>query len=109
MTKGTAVLVDPASLLPDAGVNTALSWSVPTGSVDVDVDAAPALTVTGPPMSVGVPVPNSNWTVPDADGLTLAFSVTEVPANWGLEGDAVRVVVVGIPSISMEAVPVEAP
>ena len=45
-------------------MKTAASGSVPTGSDVVDVDAAPLVTVTGLPISVGVPVPYSNWTVP---------------------------------------------
>ena len=45
------------------------------------------------PMSVD---PSSNWTVPGADGLTVAVSVTEVPDSWGLAGDAVKVVVVAV-------------
>jgi hypothetical protein len=56
--------------------------------------AVPPVTVTGLPMSVGVPVPYSNCTVPGADGLTVAVSVTEVPETWGLAGNALRDVVV---------------
>ena len=52
------------------------------------------MTVTGLPMSVGVPVPYSNCTVPGADGLTVAFNVTDVPPTCGLAGSAPSDVVV---------------
>ena len=66
---------------------------MPTGRVEVDVVAMPPVTVTGLPMSVE---PTLNWTVPPATlGVTVAFKVTEVPANWGLVGVAVRTVAVG--------------
>jgi hypothetical protein len=61
------------------GVNTALSESVPTGSVDVEVDAVPALTVTGDPIGVGVPVPYWNWTDPATPLVTVAVRVSDVP------------------------------
>jgi hypothetical protein len=62
------------------GVNTALRSSVPTGRAVVEIDAAPALTVTGLPSSAGVLEPYSNWTVPPTpEVVTVAFSVTEVP------------------------------
>jgi hypothetical protein len=102
-----SVPVEPASLLPDPGVNTALRSSVPTGRAVVEVDAVPAETATGPPNRVGVPEPYSNCTVPEAAGLTLAFNVSDVPTNCGLVGEAVSVVVVGVASISKVAVPVE--
>ena len=79
---------------------------MPTGSVVVVVWAIPPVTVTGAPMSV---VPASNCTVPATVGLTVAFRVTEVPANWGLAGVAVSEVVVGMAVIVYEAVPVEPP
>ncbi len=101
--------VEPAKSLPDAGVNTALRSSVPTGSAVVDVEAEPEETVTGVPISVGVPEPYSNWTVPcAADEATVAVRVTDVPANWGLAGVGVRVVVVGVPWMVKVSVPVEA-
>ena len=61
------------------GVNTALSWSVPTGSVDVEVEAVPPLTVTGVPTGVGVPDPYWNCTEPSTPGVTAALRVTDVP------------------------------
>ena len=68
-------------------MKTAFTESVPTGRDVVDVDAAPLVTVAGLPISVGVPVPYSNWTVPvAADGLTVALSVTEVPNGLGTGG-----------------------
>ena len=76
------------------GVNTALRLSVPTGRAVVDVAATPPVTVTGVPMSV---VPTENCTVPVAAlGLTVAVKVTDVPPGWGLVGEAVSPVVVGM-------------
>ena len=74
-----------------AGVKTALKASVPTGNVLVDSCAVPPETLTGAPSATP---PTSNWTVPEADGLTVAVSVTEVPAVWGLVGAAVSTVLV---------------
>jgi hypothetical protein len=75
-------------------VKTAWSESVPTGSVVVASDAVPLVTTTGLPISVGVPVPTSNCTVPGADGVTVAVNVTEAPDCWGLAGDVPSVVFV---------------
>ena len=61
------------------GVKTALIESVPTGRVEVEVDAVPPLTVTADPISVGVPVPYSNWTDPATPLVTVAVSVSDVP------------------------------
>jgi hypothetical protein len=79
------------------GVNTALRSSVPTGRAVVEREAVPLLTATGLPMGVGVPDPYPNWMEPSTPAVTAAFSVTEVPANWGLDGVVVSVVAVGIP------------
>ena len=87
------------------GEKTAFRVSVPTGRVDVDVEATPPVTVTGVPMSV---VPTENCTVPVAAlGLTVAFKVTDVPYCWGLAGVAVSAVEVGVAVMVYEAVPVE--
>ena len=67
---------------------------MPTGRATVVVWAIPPLTVTGLPMSV---VPASNCTVPVAAlGVTVAVSVIDVPPGWGLTGDAVSTVEVGM-------------
>jgi hypothetical protein len=90
------------------GVKTALRSSAPTGRAVVEVEAVPAVNATGLPSKVGVPDPYSNWTEPSTpDVVTVAFSVTDVPANCGLVGEAVSVVMVGIPSIVNVLVPVE--
>ena len=71
-------------------MKTALSESVPTGSVDVCVCAVPPLTVTGLPMLVPL---TSNWTVPGAaEGGMVTVSVSGVPANWGPAGEAASAV-----------------
>jgi hypothetical protein len=95
-TNESALLVEVA--YPGVvGVNTALSESVPTGRVDVEVDAVPPLTVTGDPIGVGVPVPYWNWTDPATPLVTVAVRVSDVPTNWGLGGAAARLVLVAIP------------
>ena len=75
------------------GEKVAVSASVPTGRALVEVEAAPPLTVTGPPMGV---VPTSNWTVPATPDVTAALRVTDVSNGWGLACVVVRAVVVGI-------------
>ena len=57
----------------------------------VEIDAVPPLTGDVPRMVE----PALNWTEPGAaGGVTVAVSVTDVPANWGLAGVAERIVVV---------------
>ena len=63
-----------------AGVKTALERVGADGQAGGEMDAVPPVTVTGVPMSV---VPYSNCTVPGADGVTVAFRVTEVPDTCG--------------------------
>ena len=76
------------------GVNTAVSECGPTESELVDVDAAPAETVTGEPMAV---VPSMNCTVPvTVDGLIESLRVTDIPAVCELAGVALSVEVVGV-------------
>ena len=69
---------------------------MPTGRAVVEMEAVPSVTVCGDPISVGVPVPYSNWTVPGAEGLTVAVRVTEAPDGWGLVGDVPSEVVVPV-------------
>ena len=106
LTVYVVVPVDPAYPLPAVGVNTALRLSVPTGRVEVAVVATPPVTATGVPMSV---VPTWNWTIPVAAlGATVAVRVTEVPAYWGLVGEAARLVEVVVNGLTVKlAVPVE--
>ncbi len=76
-------------------VKTAFNVRVPTGRVDVLIEAVPPLTATGAPMAVE---PFSNWTVPvAADGVIVALSWTDVPDVTGLDGMVVRTVVVEAP------------
>ena len=77
-TNESALLVE-AAYPAVVGVNTALIESVPTGRVEVEVDAVPPLTVTADPISVGVPVPYSNWTDPSTPLVTVAVRVSDVP------------------------------
>jgi hypothetical protein len=88
-TTNEAVPVDPEYPAP-AGVNTALSASVPAGRADVEIEATPPLTFWGLPISLP---PCSNCTVPVASGgVTVAVRVSEVPASCGLVGAADKVV-----------------
>src|SRR5882672_4026792 len=75
-----------------APVNTAVSECVPTVSAEVLVAAVPPETVTGLPRLLA---PSLNCTEPAAeDGVTVAVSVTEVPAVTGLAGLAASAVLV---------------
>ena len=75
-------------------MKTACRLSEPTGKVVVAIDAVPSpATATGVPMLVE---PTSNWTVPGAAGVTVAFSVTDVPATWGLDWVVVSMVAVEV-------------
>jgi hypothetical protein len=96
---------DDVSYVPVlVGEKVAVSESTPAGKALVEVEAAPPLTVTGPPMGV---VPTSNWTVPATPDVTAAWSVIEVPAGWGLDCVVVRVVVVEIGLTVKVVVPVD--
>ena len=76
-------------------MKTAFSVRLPTGRVEVVIEAVPPLTATGAPMAVE---PFSNWTVPvAADGVTVALSWTDVPDVTGLDGTVARAVVVEAP------------
>jgi hypothetical protein len=70
-------LEDALKPAPTVGVKAAVMESVPTGRAVVVMEADPLTTVTGVPRA---DPPTSNWTVPVApDGVTVAFSVTDVP------------------------------
>ena len=89
----TALDVDPVNAVGSVGVNVAVSECAPTVSVLTAFDAIPAATGTAPGMAVA---PSKNVTEPAAEGDTVAFSVTLVPAVTGPAGVAVRAVVVGV-------------
>ncbi len=76
-------------------VKTAFNVRLPTGRVDVLIEAVPPLTATGAPMVVE---PFSNCTVPvAADGVTVALSWTDVPNAAEVGGLVANEVVVTMP------------
>ena len=77
---------------PVTGVNLAVSESgLPIGSWAVVSEAAPELTVCGPPMSV---LPLRNCTVPVAAEFTVAVKRTDWPTTAGLRFDIKTTLVV---------------
>ena len=85
--------VDPVKAPGLVGVNTALSECVPEASVVVS-EAVPPLTGTGLPRGL---VPSWNCTLPAADaGVTVAVSVSAVPAAAGEAGGALSCVEVAV-------------